>query len=222
MTNVWGSYCVFNACQENKVKRVIHISTDEVYGSVANGFSKETDDITTSSVYSASKAASDLLALSFYKTYGTPIIITRSSNNFGPYQFPEKVIPLFITNLMENKKVPLYGTGANIRDWIYVLDNCSGIQTVIEKGIPGQVYNIGGGTLITNKELTYMILNEFGMGEEMVEFVEDRLGHDLRYALDSSKVGKLGWSPEYKFNDALKSTVSWYKNHEEWWRQLKK
>ncbi len=196
-------------------------NTDEVYGSVAEGSSRESDPLEPNSPYSASKAAADLLARSYYVTYKLPVIITRSSNNFGPYQYPEKAIPLFITNLMESKKIPLYGDGLNVRDWLYVVDNSSAIDLVLHKGKPGEIYNIGGGALLDNKQLTLKILKALGKGEDFIEYVKDRPGHDRRYALDCGKIESLGWKPQYGFDKALKETVDWYKKNENWWRRLK-
>jgi dTDP-glucose 4,6-dehydratase len=196
-------------------------NTDEVYGSVDSGYSKEGDVLMPNSPYSASKAAADLLARSYFVTHKLPVIITRSSNNFGPYQYPEKLIPLFITNLIESKKVPLYGDGLNVRDWLYVLDNCSAIDLVMHKGKPGEIYNICGGTLFNNKELTLKILKALNKDEDFIQYVKDRPGHDYRYALDCAKIKNLGWKPSLAFEEALKETVKWYKENEGWWRRLK-
>lgn len=220
-TNFVGVYTLLEAAKNNNIKLFIQISTDECYGSILNGYSKESDSLEPNSPYSASKAAADLLARSYFVTHKLPVIITRSSNNFGPYQYPEKVIPLFITNAMEDKKVPLYGDGLNVRDWLYVLDNCSAIDVVLHKGIAGEIYNIGGGTLLNNKELTLKILKAAGKTEALIEYVKDRLGHDRRYALDCSKLKNLGWSPKYTFEKALDETVSWYKKNTDWWQKLK-
>lgn len=197
-------------------------NTDEVYGSITKGSFKETDPLRPNSPYSASKASGDLIARSYFVTYNLPIIITRSSNNFGPFQYPEKVIPLFITNLLNNKKIPLYADGMNVRDWLFVKDNCSGIDTVLHKGSPGEIYNIGAGHEITNLELTSMILDLLGKDKSLIKFVKDRPGHDKRYALDISKMKKLGWSPKYDFKSALKLTIEWYKNNRTWWERLVK
>jgi dTDP-glucose 4,6-dehydratase len=220
-TNVFGTYTLLEFSRTNGVKLFIQIGTDEVYGSIQGGFSKESDPLEPNSPYSASKAAADLLSRSYFVTHKLPVIITRSSNNYGPYQYPEKVIPLFITNLMESKKVPLYGDGMNVRDWLYVLDNCSALDVVLHKGKPGEIYNIGGGTLLSNKDLTLKILKAAGKTEEMIEPVKDRLGHDRRYALDCEKVKRLGWSPEHGFDKALKETFEWYRKNKEWWQRLK-
>lgn len=219
-TNVVGTHTLLEAAKARGVERFIHISTDEVYGSIETGSFREGDPLEPNSPYSAAKAGSDLLARSYFTTFKLPVIITRSSNNFGPYQYPEKVIPLFVTNLLENKKVPLYGDGMNVRDWLFVVDNCEAVDTVLHKGIPGEIYNIGAGSEITNKELTYSILEILGKGKEFVEVVKDRPGHDRRYSLDISKIKKLGWSPRHNFRKALESTVDWYSKNESWWRRL--
>ena len=196
-------------------------NTDEVYGSIEKGSFKETDRLNPSSPYSASKASADLLAYSHWKTYHTPVIVTRSSNNFGPYQYPEKLIPLFITNLLEGKKIPLYGDGLNVRDWIYVLDNCEAIDFILHNGILGEIYNIGGGNEKTNIDVTRLILAEIGRDETFIEHVKDRPGHDRRYALNCQKINKLGWKPEYKFEEALNETIKWYKSNQAWWKKIK-
>lgn len=221
-TNVLGTHVLLESARRNGVKKFIQISTDEVYGSVSKGSSSEPDKLEPNSPYSASKAASDMLARSYFVTYGFPVIITRSSNNYGPYQYPEKVIPLFVTNLLEGKKVPLYGDGLNIRDWIYVLDNCKAIDFVLHKGEIGEIYNIGGGNNISNLELTNKILKSMGKNVNFIEYVKDRLGHDRRYSLNCAKLKKLGWMPQYDFENAIKETILWYKNNEKWWKKLKK
>jgi dTDP-glucose 4,6-dehydratase len=203
------------------VERFLHISTDEVYGSIDEGSFREDDRLGPRSPYSASKAGSDLIALSYLTTYGLPVLVTRSSNNFGPYQYPEKVIPLFVTNLLDGRKVPLYGDGLNVRDWLYVEDNCAGVDLVLRRGEVGGIYNIGAGNEITNRELTERILALCGAGEEMVEYVEDRLGHDRRYSIDCSKIRSLGWKPARELDEALAATVAWYRDNEWWWRPLK-
>jgi len=220
-TNIMGTQVLLEAAKKYKVKRFEHISTDETYGSTEKGKFKETDSLSPNSPYAASKAGADLLARSYYKTFNLPILITRSSNNFGPYQYPEKLIPLFITNILENKKVPLYDKGKNIRDWIYVLDNCSGIDTVLHKGRIGEVYNIGGGNEKSNLEITKIILKELGKDNSFIEYVKDRPGHDFRYALDTKKIRKIGWRPKYIFKEALKETIEWYKNNKWWWKKIK-
>lgn len=220
-TNVLGTYVLLDSAHKAGIDRFIHISTDEVYGSITNGSFNETDILTPSSPYSSSKAGSDLLARSFYITHNLPVIITRCTNNFGPYQYPEKLIPLFITNLIEGLKVPVYGTGQNIRDWIYVLDHCKAVDFILHGGETGEIYNIGGGTEITNIEITKMILNILNNDESMIKYVQDRPGHDLRYSLDCSKLMHLGWSPEYEFKRALEDTVKWYVENRWWWEKLR-
>ncbi|MEK6958164.1 MAG: dTDP-glucose 4,6-dehydratase [archaeon] len=220
-TNVSGTKVMLDCARKNNVERFCQIGTDEVYGSVEKGASTEKDRLEPRNPYSATKAASDLLALSYANTYGMNVVVTRSSNNYGPYQYPEKVIPLFVTNILEGKKVPLYGTGTNIRDWLHVDDNCRGILRVAEKGKKGEIYNIGGGNEVTNIDLTKKILRLMGKGEESIERVADRKGHDIRYSLDSSKLGKLGWAPKKNFEQGLKETVDWYRNNSWWWKPLK-
>jgi dTDP-glucose 4,6-dehydratase len=221
VTNCVGTNAVMHACHQLGIEHVVHISTDEVYGSVEQGDSLETDLLEPRSPYSASKAGSDLIALSYFTTYGLPVTVTRSSNNFGPWQYPEKVIPLFATNLLDGKKVPLYGDGLNKRDWLFVTDNCRAVDTVLRSGAPGQVYNIGAGNELANRELTERLLELAGVGEEMIQYVEDRLGHDRRYSVDTSKVRALGWSPSSDLEDALKETFSWYRDNRWWWEPLK-
>ncbi len=220
-TNVEGAQNIFEAAKKHKIARLIHMSTDEVYGSIPEGFSREGDHLEPNSPYSASKAASDILAQSYYHTYNLPVVIVRPSNNFGPYQFPEKIVSLFITNALEGKKLPLYADGMNVRDWIYVLDNCEAIDTVFHKGKIGEVYNAGGGNHLTNNEITDFILEALGKTRSLVEFVKDRPGHDKRYALNTDKIRKLGWKPRHNFRDALKDTVEWYKTNHDWWKRLK-
>lgn len=221
-TNVMGTRSLLEAAIQNKTERFLHISTDEVYGSLKTGDAKEGDPLKPNSPYSAAKASSDLFVRSYGKTYGLPVIITRSSNNFGPNQFPEKVIPLFITNLMEGKKVPLYGDGQNRRDWIYVEDNCRGVELVFDKAKPGEIYNIGIGKDISNLELTHALLKEMGFGQEKINPVADRPGHDFRYSLDISKLKSLGFAPKWTFEQGLRETVRWYKENQSWWAPLKK
>ncbi|CAB4345588.1 MAG: dTDP-glucose 4,6-dehydratase [Actinobacteria bacterium] len=220
-TNCLGTNVMCDVARHVGVERFLHISTDEVYGSIEDGSFVETDRLGPRSPYSSSKAGSDLIALSYQETYDLPVIVTRSSNNFGPYQFPEKVIPLFVTNLLDGKKVPLYGDGLNIRDWIHVLDNCAGVDTVLRKGTIGEIYNIGGGNETTNRELTSMVLANMGVGEEMVEYVQDRLGHDRRYSIDCSKANALGWKPSRDLDVAIAETVEWYRANRAWWEPLK-
>ena len=221
-TNIEGTRVLLDAARKLKIKKIIQISTDEVYGDIKKGLSRETDNLLPNSPYSASKAAADILCRSYFRTYNLPVIITRSSNNFGPYQYPEKVIPLFVTNAIENKPLPLYGDGMNVRDWIYVMDNCSGIDCAMQKGKPGEIYNIGGGNQIKNIDIAAQILAILGKDKKLQRFVKDRPGHDRRYALDSSKIRKLGWRPGYDFNQALKLTVEWYLDNKWWWQPLKR
>lgn len=221
-TNIKGTQVLLEGIRQHPVKKFIQVSTDEVYGSMESGSFTEMSPMSPSSPYSASKAAADLLCLAYYRTYNLPVLITRSSNNFGPYQFPEKLIPLAITNALEDKPIPVYGDGLNIRDWIYVEDNCRALDYVMQKGEPGQVYNIAAGQEKTNLELIHALLNIMGKSRELITFVTDRPGHDRRYALDVSRIThKLGWSPSYTFEEALKDTVKWYSGHEPWWRQIK-
>ena len=220
-TNCDGTNVLCDTARHLEVERFVHISTDEVYGSIDVGSFRETDRLGPRSPYSASKAGSDLIALSYHETYGLPVIITRSSNNFGPFQFPEKVIPLFVTNLLEGHKVPLYGDGMNVRDWCYVEDNCTGVDLVRRQGVVGEIYNIGAGNELPNRELTMKILTLLGHDESMIEPVTDRLGHDRRYSIDTSKVRALGWAPEHDLDEALALTVSWYRDHRGWWERLR-
>jgi dTDP-glucose 4,6-dehydratase len=221
-TNVVGTQVLLQAALERGVSRFVHVSTDEVYGSIDEGAWPETHPLEPNSPYSASKAASDLLARSYHRTHGLPVCITRCSNNYGPHQFPEKVVPLFVTNLLDGKKVPLYGDGLNVRDWLHVDDHCRGIQLVAEKGRDGEVYNIGGGTELTNKELTLRLLAAVGADESMIEPVADRKGHDRRYSVDWSKIAEeLGYAPRVSFEQGLADTVRWYTEHRSWWEPLK-
>lgn len=220
-TNCLGTNVMCDVARTVGVDRFLHISTDEVYGSIEEGSFVETDRLGPRSPYSSSKAGSDLIALSYEETYGLPVIVTRSSNNFGPYQFPEKVIPLFVTNLLDGRKVPLYGDGLNVRDWIYVMDNCAGVDMVLRKGAVGEIYNIGGGNETTNRDLTEKVLALLGAGDEMIEYVEDRLGHDRRYSIDCSKANALGWTPSRSLDEALAETVDWYRANRAWWEPLK-
>ena len=221
VTNCVGTNAVMHACRTLGIERVVHVSTDEVYGSVEVGESTEADPLDPRSPYSASKAGSDLIARSYHSTYGLPVVVTRSSNNFGPWQYPEKVIPLFVTNLLDGGKVPLYGDGLNKRDWLYVEDNCSAIDLVLREGKAGEIYNIGAGNELTNRELTDLLLSLAGAGEESIQYVDDRLGHDRRYAVDTTKVRALGWEPGRKFEDALSATFAWYRDNRWWWEPLK-
>ncbi|MBM3461389.1 MAG: dTDP-glucose 4,6-dehydratase [Armatimonadetes bacterium] len=220
-TNVYGTYVLLQAAHKTKVGRFLHVSTDEVYGSIVEGASTERDALAPSSPYAASKAASDMMALAHRTTFGTPVVITRSSNNFGPYQYPEKLIPLFLTNAMQDIPLPLYGDGLNMRDWLYVEDNCEGIDVVLHRGELGEIYNIGAGNERTNREITDAILGLLGKPSSLVRYVEDRLGHDRRYSVDISKARALGWRPRHDFEEALGLTVSWYQTNEPWWRRIK-
>jgi len=222
-TNIEGTQVLLDAARRAKVKLYLQVSTDEVYGSLGpTGKFTETTPIAPNSPYSASKAAADLLVMAYHHTYGLPAVITRCSNNYGPYQFPEKLIPLFITNLLEGKKVPVYGDGRNVRDWIHVADHCRAIRTVICAGRPGQVYNIGGNSERTNLEITHLLLAGLGCGPERIEYVKDRPGHDRRYAIDSTKMQtELGWQPQVAFEQGLADTIDWYRRNESWWRRIK-
>ncbi len=223
-TNIVGTHVLLEAARQHGNIRFHHISTDEVFGSLRpkdEPFSEKTP-YNPSSPYSASKAASDHMVRAYFHTYGLPVTISNCSNNYGPYQFPEKLIPLFITNLLEGKKVPLYGDGMNIRDWLYTEDHCEAIDLIIHKGRMGETYCIGGNSEKTNKEITYKILDLMGKGEDIIEFVKDRPGHDRRYAIDFSKIKtELGWMPKINFENGLKMTIEWYKNNENWWKKIK-
>ena len=221
-TNVVGAGVVFEACRRAEVERVLHISTDEVYGSIPEpGSFVETDALEPNSPYAASKAAADLLARSYRVTYGYPITVTRTTNNFGPFHYPEKMIPLFVTNLLDGLRVPLYGDGANVRDWLFVEDNCAAQWLVLTEGEPGGVYNVGAGNELTNKDLTLRLLAALGSDTSMIEHVADRPGHDLRYSVDTAKIRALGWAPSSPLDAALEATIDWYREHEAWWRPLK-
>lgn len=221
-TNVLGTQNLLEHAKKYKIK-MIQISTDEVYGSLGStGYFTENTPIDTSSPYSASKASADLLVLAYHRTFGLDVNITRCSNNYGPYQFPEKLIPLFITNAMENKQVPLYGDGLNVRDWLFVEDHCSAIDTVLHKAKPGTVYNIGGNNEKTNRYITDTVLKHLGKDESLIKYVQDRLGHDRRYAIDATKIKtELGWQPKYVFEDAIVKTIQWYMDNKKWWQSLK-
>jgi len=222
-TNVLGTQVLLQAALDAQVERFVHVSTDEVYGSIEVGSWPETHPLEPNSPYSASKASSDLLARAYHRTYGLPVVITRCSNNYGSHQFPEKVIPLFISNLLDGQRVPLYGDGMNVRDWLHVDDHCRGIQLVADKGRPGEVYNIGGGTELTNKELTHRLLGAVGADESLIQPVTDRKGHDRRYSVDWSKIAdELGYAPQVSFDEGLAATVQWYEHNRDWWEPLKK
>ncbi len=222
-TNVYGAQQVFDAALRHRVPRVVHISTDEVYGSIEHGSWTEDHLLEPNSPYSAAKAGSDLIARAYAKSYGLDISITRCSNNYGPYHFPEKVIPLFITNLLDGRKVPLYGEGANVRDWLFVADHCRGIQLVVEHGRPGEFYNIGGGRELSNRELTEKLLAATGRDWSYVQQITDPRGggHDLRYSVDYTKVSELGYAPQVTFEQGLALTVRWYAENRDWWEPLK-
>jgi dTDP-glucose 4,6-dehydratase len=221
VTNVLGAQTLFDACLRTEIPRLVHVSTDEVYGSIDEGSWTEDWPLAPNSPYSAAKAGADLLARAYATTYGLNVSITRCSNNYGPYQFPEKVIPLFVTNLIDGGTVPLYGDGLNVRDWLHVDDHCRGIQLVAERGEPGQVYNIGGGRELTNKELTLLLLEATGRDWSAVRHVDDRKGHDRRYSLDHSKLAAMGYAPRHAFEDGLAETVAWYRDNRAWWEPLK-
>ena len=220
-TNCFGTNVVMDTARRLAIGRVLHIGTDEVYGSVEVGSSKETDPLEPRSPYSASKAGSDLIALSYHHTHGVPVVVTRCTNNFGPYQYPEKAIPLFTTNLLDAKSIPLYGDGLNERDWIYVDDHCSGVHLVLEQGTPGEIYNIGAGNETTNRVLVDKLLALLGCDESRIDYVADRLGHDRRYSVDIAKVTALGWKRERSLDEALEATVAWYRDNRWWWEPLK-
>ena len=221
-TDVYGTFILLEAAKKYGSEVFLQISTDEVYGSIDKGSFKETDPLEPNSPYSASKTGAEMIVRSFNKTYGTPVLITRTTNNFGPYQYPEKLIPLFVTNLMDGKKVPLYGDGMNVRDWIYVTDNCEALDLVMHKGRIGGIYNIGAGNEKPNVWITEKLLELTGRDKSHIQPVADRPGHDRRYSVDCSKIKQeLGWSAATEFYSALEKTVAWYKNNESWWRPLK-
>ena len=222
-TNVLGTQNLLEAARRNSVKTFLQISTDEVYGTIDEGSWDENFPLLPNSPYSASKASADLLARSYHRTFGMDVRITRCSNNYGPHQFPEKVIPLFVTNLIDKRKVPLYGKGLNVHDWLHVDDHCRGIHAVLTKGKSGEIYNIGGGRELTNRELTSIILEKMGNDDSSIEFVQDRLGHDLRYSVSIKKISsELGYTPQVPFEQGIQQTIDWYKSNEKWWRPLKK
>jgi dTDP-glucose 4,6-dehydratase len=220
-TDVLGTHTLLEAVREHGVSRYLQISTDEVYGSTEGGAFTEDSDLDPSSPYSASKAAGDLLVLAYHRTYDTPVLITRSSNNYGPWQYPEKIVPLFITNAIDEQPLPVYGDGLNVRDWLFVDDNCAGIDLVLHEGALGEVYNIGGGNEVTNLALTREILTLLEKEPDLIRFVTDRPGHDRRYAIDCRKLQTLGWNPATDFETGLQRTVAWYRDHPEWWRAIK-
>jgi dTDP-glucose 4,6-dehydratase len=220
-TNCFGTNIVMDTARRLEIGRVVHIGTDEVYGSVEVGSSKEDDPLEPRSPYSASKAGSDLIALSYHHTHGVPVTVTRCTNNFGPYQYPEKAIPLFTTNLLDGGTVPLYGDGLNERDWLFVDDHCSGVHLVLHAGAPGEIYNIGAGNETPNRVLVDKLLALLGKDESSVDYVADRLGHDRRYSVDIAKITALGWTKQRTLDEALEATVEWYRANEWWWRPLK-
>jgi dTDP-glucose 4,6-dehydratase len=220
-TNCFGTNIVMDTARRLEIGRVVHIGTDEVYGSVEVGSSKETDPLEPRSPYSASKAGSDLIALSYHHTHGVPVSVTRCTNNFGPYQYPEKAIPLFTTNLLDGGTVPLYGDGLNERDWLYVDDHCTGVHLVLHSGQPGEIYNIGAGNETPNRVLVDKLLTLLGKDESSIDYVADRLGHDRRYSVDIAKITALGWTKQRTLDEALEATVDWYRANEWWWRPLK-
>lgn len=224
-TNVMGTQVLLDACRKYGIKRYHQVSTDEVYGDLPldrpDMFFTETTNLHTSSPYSASKASADLLVQAYSRTYGVPVTISRCSNNYGPYHFPEKLIPLMIANALADKKLPVYGTGENVRDWLYVEDHCRAIDLIVRKGREGEVYNVGGHNEHTNLEVVKIILQQLGKPEELIEFVTDRKGHDRRYAIDPTKISnELGWEPETKFSDGIKKTIQWYLDNKDWWQHI--
>ena len=221
-TNIHGTQVLLEGARRYGIQKFIQVSTDEVYGSIDKGSFNESSPLSPNSPYAASKAAADLLCLAYWKTYGTPVIITRCTNNYGPYQFPEKLIPLVITNALEDKPVPVYGDGLNVRDWIFVSDHSRALDTVAQKGKPGEIYNIAGHSEKNNLEVIHQLLELLDKPRSLIQFVADRPGHDRRYALDNTKITKeLGWRPSYSFEEALAATVDWYVNNESWWRRIK-
>jgi dTDP-glucose 4,6-dehydratase len=221
-TDVYGTFVLLEAFRQAKrPRRFVQISTDEVYGAIPAGSARETDPIAPRNPYAASKAGADRLAYSYYVTYGVPVIVTRASNNYGPRQYPEKIIPLFVTNALEDRRLPLYGDGLQVRDWLHVEDHCRALDFILERGKDGETYNIGGGTEIENAELTRRILALLGKPASLIEHVADRPGHDRRYSLDTRKLGSLGWAPEVTFEQGLERTVAWYRDHPGWWKRIK-
>jgi dTDP-glucose 4,6-dehydratase len=220
-TDIKGTFVLLEAAKKYKIERFLHISTDEVYGSIEIGSFTERSLLEPNSPYSSSKAGADLLVRSYFATYDLPILITRSSNNYGPYQYPEKLIPLFITNLIDDNSVPVYGDGKNVRDWLHVLDNCAGIDAVLHSGETGEIYNIGAGNEKQNIELTNLILKNLGKSQDLIKYVKDRPGHDRRYSVDITKIRNLGWEPKFNFTKGIEDTINWYVSNEEWWRKIK-
>ena len=220
-TDIKGTFVLLEAAKKYKIEKFLHISTDEVYGSIETGSFTEKSLLEPNSPYSSSKAGADLLVRSYFSTFDLPILITRSSNNYGPFQYPEKLIPLFITNLIDNIPVPIYGDGKNVRDWLHVIDNCSGIDTVLHSGKIGEIYNIGAGNEKENIEITNIILDTLEKSRDLINYVKDRPGHDRRYSVDISKIENIGWKPQYNFAEGIKDTIDWYVSNEEWWRKIK-
>jgi dTDP-glucose 4,6-dehydratase len=220
-TDVYGVYVLLEEARKLGIERMVVISTDEVYGSIPEGSFRETDLLTPSSPYSASKAGGEMMARAYHVTYGLPIIITRGSNTFGPYQYPEKIIPLFITNALEERSLPVYGDGQQVRDWLYVRDHCAGVDVALRQGTPGEIYNVGGGNERTNLELTRRILELLGKPASLIQYVADRPGHDRRYSIDCAKLRALGWQPRHTFDEALAETVRWYQDNPWWWTKIK-
>jgi dTDP-glucose 4,6-dehydratase len=220
-TDILGTHTLLEAVRELGIARMVQVSTDEVYGSVATGSCTEDGLLAPSSPYSASKAGGDLQVLAYHRTYGVPVMITRASNTYGPYQYPEKLIPLFVTNALEGEKLPLYGDGMNVRDWLHVDDHCAGIEFVLANGEPGQVYNVGGSNERTNVEITGIILDELGLDESVIRWVPDRPGHDRRYSIDCSKLAVMGWAPREDFEAGLRQTIRWYRDNDWWWTKIK-
>lgn len=220
-TDVFGAFVLLECAREHRVQKFIQISTDEVYGSIEQGSFTEDSPLRPSSPYSASKAGADRLAYSYFVTYGLPVIITRCSNNFGPYQYPEKLIPLFVTNALDDKALPIYGDGKNVRDWIYVEDHCEAIDLLVRRGVDGETYNIGAGNEKNNLEITAIILEELAKPKELMTFVKDRPGHDRRYSVSTEKIRALGWRPRHQFREAMASTIKWYRDNRWWWEPLK-
>ena len=220
-TDILGTHTLLEVVRAHDIARMVQVSTDEVYGSIDSGSFTESDQIKPSSPYSASKAGGDLQVLAYHTTYGTPALITRGSNTYGPYQYPEKLIPLFVTNALEGEKLPLYGDGMNVRDWLHADDHADGIEFALLNGEPGQVYNVGGGNERTNREITSIILDELGLGEDTIKWVADRPGHDRRYSLDCSKMTAAGWTPKVDFETGLRETIRWYRDNPEWWKKIK-
>lgn len=220
-TDILGTHTLLEVVRELHIPRMLQVSTDEVYGSVEDGSFTEDHPLQPSSPYSASKAGGDLQALAYYRTYDTPVLITRGSNTYGPYQYPEKLIPLFVTNGLEGEQLPIYGDGMNVRDWLHADDHVDAIEFVLEHGDPGQIYNVGGGNERTNLEITQVILDEQGLGSETIRWVADRPGHDRRYSLDCTKLRDLGWCPRIDFEQGLRETIRWYRDNEWWWKKIK-